>query len=113
MWRRSIDPLRWSIWLRRIFLLTLPLSLPLALIWFALLIIAIVVADLWAPISIFWNAPPKTRSNYSNYRSYHSDHSSRSLADQQLRAVDNHESGDTEPPREVEPLHLLRINDRN
>jgi len=56
---RTFSPRSWRRRTRRLFLLTLPISVPL---WFALVAalgIGICLRDLTGPLVKFWNAPPK------------------------------------------------------
>ncbi len=71
-WLRVISPLSWPIWMRRLFLITLPLSVPIALLIMAVLLIAMLCIRIFEPISQFWTAPQR-RVRTGDYYSYHFD----------------------------------------
>jgi uncharacterized BrkB/YihY/UPF0761 family membrane protein len=69
LWRRVVSPRSWSVTLRRAFLLTLPVAIPLWTTLVAGLVIALTVRSVGAPLSSFWNDPPrKYRSLYDASR---------------------------------------------
>ena len=69
VWLWAISPLSWPLGLRRAFLITLPLSVPLHLLLLAVLLVMILVRAILVPIAEFWNAPPEKlqNNNYYNY----------------------------------------------
>jgi len=65
--RRLTSPSSWEIKSRRLFLLTLPVSLPL---WLSALVAVGMLAclrKLVKPVVNFWNEPPKHRAGYYGY----------------------------------------------
>lgn len=63
-----VSPLSWRTGVRRLFLLTLPISVPL---WLGLMLFVGVLGLLhliFRPIAIFWSAPPRpSERNYYGY----------------------------------------------
>lgn len=66
---RARSPRSWRIRTRRLFLLMLPLSLPLWLTLLAALGVVFTMRAIITPIMVFWNAPPK-RARYNYYGGY-------------------------------------------
>lgn len=67
MARRLISPYSWKIRHRRLFLLTMPVSIPLWLGAFAALAIIVCAQKLAAPLGTFWSAPPKRIRSFETY----------------------------------------------
>ena len=59
-WRRATSPLSWSIAIRRLFLLFLPVSVVVWIGYLAALAVAAAFRDLSKPFIRFWHAPPET-----------------------------------------------------
>lgn len=66
-----VRPRFWPRWVRRVFLLLLPVTLPL---WIALILVLWVMLAfraLWQPIVAFWSAPQRHRYDYGPYSRYY------------------------------------------
>ena len=66
---RLRSPRAWRVRTRRLFLLTLPLSLPLWLLALVALGAVFAARAVFRPVVTFWNAPPK-RGRYNYYGGY-------------------------------------------
>ncbi len=83
-WLWAVSPLSWPLGVRRAFLITLPLSLPLYLLLLVTMVVVMLIRAIVAPIAEFWNAPPeKLRSSY--YYGYERRQKRRRLTDQRKR----------------------------
>ncbi len=67
-WRLAMSPLSWRIGTRRLFLIFLPISLPLWVGWVFALGAATIVRDLLRPAITFWHAPPQVLRGDRYYR---------------------------------------------
>ena len=68
IWLRIITPLSWPLVMRRLFLLTLPISAPLYLLVIFAMIAVMALWLIWMQLSAFWNAPRRrVRSGYYAY----------------------------------------------
>ena len=67
-WMLLLSPLSWTIGMRRLFLLTLPLSVPLYIAALLIMFVVMVAVAISVPIIAFWNAPQeRLRSSGYNY----------------------------------------------
>ena len=62
--RRARRPLTWRVNTRRLFLLALPLALPVWLAYTILLFCAVAVLETVRPIIAFWCEPPRREPSY-------------------------------------------------
>ena len=68
LWLRVISPMSWSVWLRRLFLIILPVSAPIYLVIIIGLLVLLLIAAVTGPIAEFWNAPQqRLRGGYYGY----------------------------------------------
>ena len=72
--RRLRKPITWPIALRRVFLVSLPIALPVWLISLLIMVAMGALKRIIAPFATFWNAPPK---RLRNERYEYTPHSSR------------------------------------
>ena len=68
LWLRVVTPLSWSVWLRRLFVITLPVSAPIYLVIIIGLLALLLIAAITGPIAEFWSAPQqRVRSGGYSY----------------------------------------------
>jgi hypothetical protein len=67
-----LHPRCWPRWVRRLFVLTLPIALPLWMVAALLLAVLSCLGEIAQPLHRFWSAPQRYRYSYSYY-SYHPD----------------------------------------
>ena len=75
--RRLSRPSTWSVWARRLFLVGLPIAIPLWLMAFVVLAASAILKSIMRSISSYWNDPPKRLRSGSYSYNYSSKGSSR------------------------------------
>jgi hypothetical protein len=64
---RLARPMTWSVRTRRLFVLLLPIAVPVWVAAFAAMVVGAIAGDICAAVRRFWSAPPRKRTRHNSY----------------------------------------------